>query len=150
LLLRGMKTLHLRVQQSNRTALAMAQRLEGHKNVKRVYYPGLESHLDHPTAKKQMKNFGGVVSFVVCGGLKGAAIVIDNVRIPYIAPSLGGVESLIEQPRIMSYWNTSDEYRAKIGIEDGLIRFACGIEDTTDILDDLFQALEAINNFSDE
>jgi len=145
LLLRGLKTLHLRVQQSNNTALTLAKLLENHPKIERVIYPGLPSHPDHEVATKHFRNgFGGVVSFVVKGGLQSAAFVIDNVKIPYIAPSLGGVESLIEQPTVMSYWNVSKEDRAKIGIEDGLIRFSCGIEDTKDIIEDLEQSLDKL------
>jgi len=146
LLIRGLKTLHIRVKQSNATALKIAQLLEDHPKIEKVVYPGLPSHPDHAVALKHFKaGFGGVVSFIVKGGLKEAAAVVDGVKIPYIAPSLGGVESLIEQPTVMSYWNVTPEDRAKIGIEDGLIRFSAGIEDTDDIIEDLMQSLERLN-----
>eukprot|EP01117_Protostelium_nocturnum_P019892 TRINITY_DN8731_c0_g1_i1.p1 TRINITY_DN8731_c0_g1~~TRINITY_DN8731_c0_g1_i1.p1 ORF type:complete len:413 (+),score=153.30 TRINITY_DN8731_c0_g1_i1:130-1368(+) len=145
LLIRGLKTLQLRVKQANQTALEIAKRLEDHPKIERVYYPGLPSHPDHQVALKHFRGgFGGVVCFVVKGGLEAAAKVIDGVQIPYIAPSLGGVESLIEQPTVMSYWNVSKEDRAKIGIEDGLVRFSCGIEDTKDIVEDLEQSLDKL------
>jgi cystathionine beta-lyase/cystathionine gamma-synthase len=101
LLLRGMKTLELRVQRQNATAAELARRLEGHPRVTRVHYPGLESHPDHAIAVAQMSGYGGVVSFEVEGDLWRTASFIDAVRLPYIAPSLGGVESLIEQPTIV-------------------------------------------------
>ncbi len=144
LLVRGMKTLSVRVERQNRTALAMARLLESDAMkpyVERVYYPGLESHPDHAVAASQMGGFGGVVSFVVRGGLKPASDFVDSLRIPYIAPSLGGVESLVEQPAIISYWDQTPENRLRLGIADGLIRFSCGIENTDDILLDVEQAI---------
>ncbi|MFN8373510.1 MAG: aminotransferase class I/II-fold pyridoxal phosphate-dependent enzyme [Anaerolineae bacterium] len=144
LLERGIKTLGVRVQQQNATALAVARFLEAHSRIERVWYPGLESHPDHKTALRQMKGFGGVISFEVAGDLRTTGKFIDNLRIPYIAPSLGGVESLIEQPALMSYFEKTTEERLALGIKDNLVRFAVGIEDTNDILDDLDQALAAI------
>ena len=105
LLLRGLKTLELRVHHSNQSALRLARALEGHPKIARVHYPGLESHPDHAIATAQMAAFGGVVSFEVDGDLRTTARFIDAVRLPCIAPSLGGVESLIEQPTIVSYWD---------------------------------------------
>ncbi len=107
-------------------------------------YPGLESHPDHAIAKKQMSGFGGVVSFEVKGDLWAAARFIDAVKIPYIAPSLGGVESLIEMPAVQSYWGFGPEKRAEIGIKENLIRFSIGIESLEDIWDDLVQALAKV------
>ena len=101
LLLRGMKTLALRVAQQNATALEIAARLEAHPLVQRVHYPGLASHPDHAIARAQMTGYGGVVSFEIDGDLWRTAKFIDSVRLPYIAPSLGGVESLIEQPTVV-------------------------------------------------
>jgi cystathionine gamma-synthase len=141
LLERGIKTLGVRVRQQNETALAVAQFLEAHPRIERVWYPGLESHPDHATAAAQMEGFGGVVSFHVAGDLKTTSRFVDRLRIPYIAPSLGGVESLVEQPALMSYYELSTEDRLAVGIKDNLVRFAVGIEDTDDILDDLDQAL---------
>ena len=133
----------LRVNQQNATALELARRLEAHPRVSRVHYPGLPSHPDHEIAVRQMSGFGGVVSFEVDADLWGTAAVIDGVRIPYIAPSLGGVESLIEQPTVISYWDQGPDERARIGIKDSLIRYACGVEDVEDLWADLKRALEA-------
>lgn len=144
LLERGIKTLGVRVRQQNRTALAVARFLESHQAVERVWYPGLETHPDYAVAARQMDGFGGVVSFEVAGDLKTTSAFIDRLRIPYIAPSLGGVESLIEQPALMSYYEKTSEERLALGIKDNLVRFAVGIEDTEDILEDLDQALVGI------
>lgn len=144
LLDRGIKTLGVRVQQQNRTAQAVAEFLEGHPAVARVWYPGLASHPDHAVAAAQMNGYGGVVSFEVAGDLRTTAAFIDRLRLPYIAPSLGGVESLIEQPALMSYFEKTTEERLALGIRDNLVRFAVGIEDTADILADLEQALSAV------
>jgi cystathionine gamma-synthase len=144
LLDRGIKTLGVRVQQQNQTALAAARFLESHLRIERVWYPGLASHPDHMVAAAQMNGFGGVVSFEVAGDLKATSQFIDRLKIPYIAPSLGGVESLIEQPALMSYYEKTTEERLALGIKDNLVRFAIGIEDTNDILNDLDQALAGI------
>jgi cystathionine gamma-synthase len=144
LLDRGIKTLGVRVRQQNQNALTVAHYLEAHPRIERVWYPGLESHPDHTTAAAQMSGFGGVVSFEVAADLRTTGKFIDNLKIPYIAPSLGGVESLIEQPAIMSYYEKTAEERQELGIKDNLVRFAVGIEDADDILNDLDQALAAI------
>lgn len=144
LLDRGIKTLGVRVEQQNRTAMAVARFLEAHPAIERVWYPGLESHPDYTTAAQQMSSFGGVVSFEVAGDLKVTSQFIDRLKIPYIAPSLGGVESLIEQPALMSYYEKTTEERLALGIKDNLVRFAIGIEDTDDILNDLDQALTGL------
>ncbi|MGQ9908383.1 MAG: trans-sulfuration enzyme family protein [Candidatus Flexifilum sp.] len=144
LLERGIKTLGVRMGQQNANALAVAQFLEAHPAIERVWYPGLPSHPDHAIAAAQMNGFGGVVTFEVRGDLKKTAEFIDRLRIPYIAPSLGGVESLIEQPALMSYYEKTTEERLALGIKDNLVRFAVGIEDTDDLLDDLDQALRGI------
>lgn len=141
LLIRGMKTLHLRVQQQNSTALRMAQILEEHPKIARVYYPGLPSHPEHHIAKRQMTGFGGVVSFEVDGDFNATKKFIDSLKIPYLAPSFGGVESIVDQPAIMSYWD-SEEDRVKYGIKDNLVRFSFGIEAFDDLKADIFQALE--------
>ena len=143
---RGLKTLALRVRQQNETAQAVAQFLEAHPAVERVWYPGLPSHPDHETAVSQMRGFGGVVSFEIApqpgqSPLEITGRFIDAMTIPIIAPSLGGVESLIEQPALMSFYELSTEERLSIGIKDNLVRFAIGIEETADILADLEQAL---------
>lgn len=144
LLDRGIKTLAVRVEQQNATAAEVARYLETHPAIERVWYPGLKSHPDHVIAATQMEGFGGVVTFEVKGDLKATSDFIDRLRIPYIAPSLGGVESLIEQPALMSYYEKTTEERLALGIKDNLVRFAVGIEDTDDILNDLEQALSGI------
>jgi cystathionine gamma-synthase len=144
LLNRGMKTLALRVARHNANAQAVAQMLEAHPKVRRVWYPGLASHPDHETARRTMQGFGGVVSFELDADLEGAMRFVDACRIPYIAPSLGGVESLIEMPVLMSYWDKTPEERREWGITDSLVRFSCGIEDAGDLLADLEQALAKI------
>ncbi|KAK5820226.1 Cystathionine gamma-synthase, chloroplastic -like protein [Gossypium arboreum] len=144
LIIRGMKTLHLRVQQQNSTALRMAEALEAHPRVRRVYYPGLPSHPEHEIAKQQMTGFGGVVSFEVDGDLMTTIKFVDALKIPYIAPSFGGCESIVDQPAIMSYWDLSQAERRKYGIEDNLVRFSFGVEDFEDLKADVLQALETI------
>lgn len=149
LLERGLKSLALRVEQQNRSAQVVAEYLEQHPKIDRVWYPGLRSHPDHKVARAQMSGFGGVVSFTVAPvsgeePLDTTSRLIDAMTIPYIAPSLGGVESLIEQPSLMSYYELSTEERRAIGIRDNLVRFAIGIEDVDDILADLEQALGGI------
>jgi cystathionine gamma-synthase len=141
LIARGLKTLGLRVSRQNSSALAIAQFLEGHPKIERVYYAGLPSHPSHAIASEQMAGFGGVVSFVVRGGKAAASRVVDSCRLAQIAPSLGGVETLIEQPSIMSYFELSEEELGKIDMSPSLIRLAVGIEDTADLLADLEQAL---------
>lgn len=149
LLERGLKTLALRVEQQNRSAMTVAQYLDQHPKIRRVWYPGLSHHPDNEIARDQMKGFGGVVSFEIEPleaeePLATTSRFIDAMTIPYIAPSLGGVESLIEQPALMSYYEFSTEERLEIGITDNLVRFAIGIEDTADILADLDQALAQV------
>lgn len=144
LVLRGCKTLALRVARANATALRVAHYLEEHDHVERVHYPALASHPDHAIASRQMDGCGGVVSFEVRGNLESASKFIDALRIPYIAPSLGGVETLVEQPTIVSYWDQSPAARAELGIRDNLVRYACGIEDAPDLIADLEQALERV------
>jgi cystathionine gamma-synthase len=143
LLLRGLKTLSLRVERQNRSALQVAQWLESQRGVRRVFYPGLPSHPDHAVAREQMKGFGGVVSFLLEGGLREASRFVDACKLATIAPSLGAVETLIEQPALMSYFELTTQEREAIGIHDSLIRLAVGIEDAEDVIADLSQALDA-------
>jgi len=143
LLVRGLKTLSLRVERQNRTALQVAQWLESQRGVLRVFYPGLPSHPDHAVAREQMKGFGGVVSFLLEGGLREASRFVDACKLATIAPSLGAVETLIEQPALMSYFELTTQEREAIGIHDSLIRLAVGIEDVEDLIADLSQALDA-------
>jgi cystathionine gamma-synthase len=142
LLLRGLKTLELRVLRQNETADKIAHFLAKHPAVRRVYYPGLVSHPDYQVAVEQMAAFGGVVSFELEADLKGTGRFIDQLQIPYIGPSLGGVESLVEQVALVSYYELSTEERAEIGISDSLVRLAVGIESAEDLLADLAQALD--------
>jgi len=144
LLLRGLKTLSLRVERQNQTALEVARRLEAHSAVRQVWYPGLASHPDHAVASRLMSGFGGVVTFELDTDLEGAIRFTDACQLPYIAPSLGGVESLIEMPVLMSYWDYQPEERRAWGITDSLIRLSCGVEDASDLLADLEQALTRI------
>ena len=144
LLIRGLKTLGLRVSRHNENGQRVADYLESHSQIDRVWYPGLPSHPDHQVASKQMGGFGGVVSFELCGESNVASQFVDSVQIPYIAPSLGGVETLIEQPAIMSYYDLEPEERVDMGIKDNLVRLAIGIEDSEDLIADLSQALDKI------
>ena len=141
---RGLKTLAVRVRHQNDAALTVARFLERHPKIDRVYYPGLASHPDYALASAQMSGFGGVVSFEVAGDITATSDFIDRLRIPYIAPSLGGTESLIEQPAYFSYYDLSREERLAIGIRDNLVRFALGIEDAEDIIADLDASLEQV------
>ncbi len=148
LLERGLKTLALRMERHNANGQAVARFLEGHPRVTQVLYPGLESHPYHAIAARTMRGCGGLVTFFLKGrdgspaSWRETADVVDAVRIPRIGPSLGGVESLIEQPLVMSYWGYSPEERAGFRIPDNMIRMACGIEDADDLIADLAQALE--------
>ncbi len=142
LLVRGLKTFALRMERQNANAQAVAEFLAGHPRVAAVHYAGLPSHPQHEIAKKQMRGYGGVVSFEVRGDLAAASRVVDACRIPYIASSLGGVESLIEQPAIMSFYELTTEERLAIGIKDSLIRYSVGVEDADDLIADLAQALD--------
>lgn len=144
LLLRGLKTLGLRMCKQNENGMRVARFLEGHPRVRRVHYPGLSSHPDYKIACEQMKGFGGVVSFEIDGDLQATSTFLDGLRIPYIAPSLGGVETLIEQPALMSYYEMTPEDRVAIGIVDELVRLSLGVEDAEDIIADLDQALAGI------
>jgi cystathionine gamma-synthase len=143
LLIRGLKTLPLRVQRQNETAFAVARWLEKHPRVRRVFYPGLESHPDHAIAARQMRGFGGVVSFRIRGDARETSKVIDACRLATIAPSLGATETLIEQPAYMSYFELTSEERQAIGIFDDLVRLSLGLEDAEDVIADLSQALSA-------
>lgn len=144
LLIRGIKTLALRVARQNENAQRVAEFLEAHPKIERVHYPGLPSHPEHDIAVRQMRGFGGVVSFEVYGDLNTASRLVDACKIPRIAPSFGGVESLIEQPALMSFYELSTEERLQVGIKDTLVRYAVGVEDADDLIADLAQALEQI------
>jgi cystathionine gamma-synthase len=132
------------VARQNENAQRVAEFLEAQPKIERVHYPGLKSHPEHDLARRQMKGFGGVVSFEVLGDLAAASRLVDACRIPRIAPSLGGVESLIEQPALMSFYELTTEERLEIGIKDNLIRYSVGIEDPDDLIADLAQALDRL------
>ena len=144
LLERGLKTLAIRVAKQNENGQAVAEYLEAHPKVSKVYYLSLRSHPQHSLAKKFMSGFGGVVTFLLDADFDKTACFVDNLKIPRIAPSLGGVESLVEQVVVMSYWNIPREKRLDMGIQDNLVRFSLGIEDADDIIADLEQALKKI------
>ncbi len=140
---RGLKTLDVRVARQNQSALSLARFLEAHPRVEQVWYPGLPSHPHHDVAAQMMSGFGGVVTFSIDGDLDSASRVVDACKIPRIGPSLGGVESLIEQPAIMSFYELGPEGRAAIGMRESLIRYAVGLEDAEDLRADLEAALNA-------
>ena len=144
LLHRGLKTLALRVRHQNRSALNIAEFLENHPAVKQVNYPGLPSYARHNQAKEWLDGFGGMVCFEIGEGKERAKQFMDNTHIPLIAPSLGGVETLLTRPAVTSHSGMSPEDRASIGISDSLIRMSVGIESTEDIIADFKQALDAL------
>ena len=144
LLIRGLKTLALRVARQNDTASSIADFLAQHEKVSCVYYPGHESHPDHDVAKQQMGGYGGVVSFDIDGDLERTRAFIHALKIPYLAPSLGGVETLVSHPATVSYSDLSWEDRQEIGITDQLVRYAVGIEDVDDLIADITSALDAV------
>jgi cystathionine gamma-synthase len=141
LLLRGMKTLALRMRQHNESGLAVARFLSTHPAVERVYYAGLESDPDHEVARRQFTGCGGVLSFCVRGDRARTARFVDQVRLASIAPSMGGVESLIEQPALMSFSELDAQQLAAIGIEENLVRLSVGLEDVGELCADLDRAL---------
>ncbi len=142
LLLRGLKTLELRVRRQNENGLRVAQFLADHPAVRCVHYPGLPSHPDYEIARRQMTGFGGVVSFEIEGDSDKTSRFVDLLRLPYIGPTLGGVESIVEQPAILFSLDREERYEA--GIKDNLVRYALGIEDADDVIADLGQALAQI------
>lgn len=144
LTLRGLMTLEVRIKKQSQTALKIAQFLANHPKIIKVNYPGLKTHPQHHLAKKQMKDFGGVLSFEVKGGLKAGERLVNNTKIIHLAVSLGAVESLIEHPASMTHSEISQKEREKIGITDGLIRLSVGLEDEEDLINDLNQALSKI------
>ena len=138
---RGLKTLHLRVQRQCENALALARHLEGHPRVSRVFYPGLASHPGHALASRQMAAYGGIVAFVPSGGLAAAERFYDRLQLLARAASLGGVESLVSLPVHTSHYGFTDEQLQAAGIDPGMVRVSLGIEDSTDLLADVDQAL---------
>eukprot|EP00298_Acanthocystis_sp_HF-20_P024558 c3512_g1_i1.p1 GENE.c3512_g1_i1~~c3512_g1_i1.p1 ORF type:complete len:417 (-),score=189.55 c3512_g1_i1:134-1354(-) len=144
LAMRGMKTLHLRMQAHEKNAFQVARFLEGHSKVEKVFYPGLESHPQHAIAKKQASGFGGMITFFLKGGLVESRQFLEALTLCKLAESLGAVETLIEHPAIMTHASVPAEMRKKLGISDTLIRISVGVEDINDILGDLTRGLDAI------
>jgi cystathionine gamma-lyase len=141
LALRGLKTLSLRMERHCASALKIAEFLTSHPRIADVIYPGLESHPQHALARRQMHGFGGIVSARVDGGLEGAKRFLERCRLFTLAESLGGVESLVEHPAIMTHASVPPDIRAELGIDDGLVRLSVGIEDPDDLIQDLRSAL---------
>lgn len=145
LLQRGLKTFELRMERHNQNGQAVAEFLDGHPGVEKTYYPGLPSHPYYEVAQRMLRGHGGVVTFLIKDAdWRRTADVVDACRIPRIGPSMGGVESLIEQPMVMSYYECTPEERRQFGIPDNMIRLSCGIENTQDLIADLAQALERL------
>lgn len=141
LALRGLKTLSLRMERHCTSALKIAEFLEAHPQVDGVIYPGLASHPQHELAKRQMRGFGGIITARIKGGLDGATRFLERCQLFTLAESLGGVESLIEHPAIMTHASVPPQVRAELGIDDGLVRLSVGIEDADDLIQDLRSAL---------
>jgi cystathionine gamma-lyase len=140
--LRGIKTLHLRMERHDANARRLAEWLDNHPAVERVYYPGLPSHEQHELARRQMTGFGGMIS-VELGSLERARAMVENTRVFSLAESLGGVESLIGHPAMMTHASVPKEMRDAMGLSDGLVRLSVGIEDLDDLTADLETALKA-------
>ena len=143
LVLRGTKTLALRMAQHNATGLALALFLDTHPKVRRVYYPGLPSHPQHALAAQQMRGFGGMLAFDL-GSLEAARTLLNSVTLHALAESLGGVETLISHPATMTHASVPPEKRQELGITDGLVRISTGLEDIDDLKEDLEQALARV------
>lgn len=144
MVIRGVKTLGIRVERSQQNALKIARFLENHPKVEWVKYPGLESHPQHELAKTQMQGFGSIISFELKGGLKAGKMLMDNVNLAILAVSLGGVETLIQHPASMTHSKMPDEAKLKAGITNGLVRYSVGIEDVDDLISDLEDGLSKV------
>ncbi|HXW53600.1 MAG TPA: PLP-dependent transferase, partial [Myxococcota bacterium] len=144
LVLRGIKTLPLRMAKHSENALFIAQRLAEHQDVSEVYFPGLKNHPQFALGQKQMRSPSGMMSFIVKGGIEKAKKICEQTRLFTCAESLGGVESLIEHPALMTHASIPQEERRKIGIDDALLRLSVGIEDSQDLWRDLEQAIESV------
>jgi cystathionine gamma-synthase len=140
-LLRGMKTLGIRIERQNANAMRIAQHLEGHPAVDEVYYPGLEGHENHDIAKRQMRGFGGILSFMVAGGLEAVKEFLPHMKLAHRAANLGAVETIVGPPAMTSHVECTAEERERMGIPEGLVRYSAGIEDINDLKADLDQAL---------
>jgi len=143
LVLRGMKTMAIRVRAQNESAMALAEFLSKHRRVKAVHYPGLKGHPQHALAKRQMSGFGGMMSFELNGSMEDARQLTERLKVAFLAASLGGVETLVSQPAIMTHTQLTAAERAKAGIPESLIRLSVGIEDKEDLIADFKQALES-------
>ena len=143
LVLRGVKTLAVRMRQHESNAMAVAEYLNRHRKVTRVYYPGLPDHPQHALGRKQMSGFGGMMAFDT-GSLENARTLLNRVRLCSLGESLGGVETLISHPPTMTHAYLSEEERQRLGITPGLVRISVGIEDVEDLIGDLKQALGAV------
>jgi len=144
--LRGVKTLHLRMEAHAKNAQVVAEFLEGHSAVEKVVYPGLKSHPQHEIAQKQMSGFGGMITFYIKGGLDESRTFLESLKLFALAESLGAVESLAEQPAIMTHASVPAEARAKLGISDSMVRLSIGVEHIDDIMADLKGALQAVQD----
>ena len=143
LLLRGMKTLALRVERQNSNALAVARHLRDHARISRVFYPGIEEHPNHEVARRQMPGgFGGVLSFQLEGGFEAVRRFLPRLRLAHRAANLGAVETVVAPPAVGSHVELTAEQRAALGIPEALVRYSCGIEDVRDLIADLDAALE--------
>lgn len=148
--LRGVKTLHVRMKQHNENAQVIAEYLESRTDVvERVLYPGLESHPQHSVCLKQMRGGGGMVTFYIKGGIDQSRQFLENLKVFSLAESLGAVESLVDHPAIMTHASIPKEEREKVGITDNLVRLSVGIEDVSDLIDDLKIALSFVNLYED-
>jgi cystathionine beta-lyase/cystathionine gamma-synthase len=145
LILRGLKTLAVRVREQNRSTLELARFLEARPEVERVFYPGLESHPQHALAKRQMRGFGSIVSFELAGGLRAGVRFVESLKLIQLAVSLGGVESIIQHPASMTHGTLPEEEIRKAGISPGLLRLSVGLENVEDLKRDISQALESEN-----
>jgi cystathionine gamma-synthase len=143
-ILRGMKTLALRMERHNANALAIARHLAGHARIDQVFYPGLASHPGHAIAARQMSGFGGVLAFTPRGGFEAVRTVLDRLQLVQRAAHLGGVATVAGPPQVTSHVELSAEQRAKAGIPENLIRYSAGIEDAADLIADLEQALATL------
>ena len=141
LLMRGIKTLGVRLERQCETAMRVAKFLEKHRRVARVHYPGLKSHRDHELAKRQMRGFGSMLAFDLKGGLPAARRFADRVQLFLLAASLGGVESLVILPIYSSHYHMNKEELDRAGVQPGTVRVSIGLEDAQDLIDDLQQAL---------
>jgi cystathionine beta-lyase/cystathionine gamma-synthase len=144
LILRGMKTMALRVEASNENAQALAEFLSSHRKVKVVHYPGLKTHPQYELAQRQMREFGGMMSFELKGSLQDATKFTEKLRIPFLAASLGGVETLVSQPAVLSHHQLTPAQRKKTGIPETLVRLSVGVEDKEDLISDFEQALNSV------